>query len=218
MTNHRAFEYQSLTIRKRSPYMIFKKIVTNWLFSSGKHTNLYKKIAHPSAKEWALYLKLHSVLESIGENCEINSDAVIADPYLVRIGNNVTLSSCHLISHDGSIAQIYRATGKKVDAVGKIDIKDNCFIGYNAIILRNVTIGPNSIVAAGSIVTKNVEEGVVVGGTPARILCSILDITNRLEKETANLPWADLIYQREGAFDPKIEPILQSIRKRHFWK
>jgi hypothetical protein len=55
---------------------------------------------------------------------------MISDPYFVRLGNDVTLSSCSLIGHYGPIKQLYNATGMKVDAVGKIDNKDNCFIGY----------------------------------------------------------------------------------------
>jgi acetyltransferase-like isoleucine patch superfamily enzyme len=197
---------------------MIKQMIIRFLYYSGNHTNLYKKIAHPNAKEWASYLKYHSLLESIGEGCEINRDAVITDPYLVRIGNNVTLSSCHLISHDGSIAQVFRATGKKVDAVGKIDIRDNCFIGYNAIVLRNVIIGANSIVAAGCVVTKNIPEGVVVAGVPAKIICSISDFGHKLENETKNMPWAELIYKREGVKDSHTEPTLQSMRKDYFWK
>lgn len=49
-----------------------------------------------------------------------------------------------------------------------MEIFDNCFIGANSNILYNVKIGPNSIVAAGSVVTKDVPPGIIVGGNPAK--------------------------------------------------
>lgn len=171
----------------------------------------------PDAKRWAEYLRQHGGFESIGDNCEINRDAVISDPYLVRLGNDVTLSSCSLICHDGSIKQIYKATGLKVDAVGKIDIKENCFIGIGAAVLRNVTIGPNSIVAAGAIVTKDVPANSVVAGIPAHVIGSIESVAQKMVVETEQLPWCKIIQSRDGAFDANIEPQLQSIRKNYFW-
>lgn len=49
---------------------------------------------------------------------------------------------------------------------------ENVFIGTNCTILGNVRIGPNAIVAAGGVVTKDVPENSVVGGVPARFICS----------------------------------------------
>ena len=51
-----------------------------------------------------------------------------------------------------------------------IRIGDNVWIGMNAVILKGVTIGENSIVAAGSIVTKDVPANTIVAGNPARIV------------------------------------------------
>lgn len=53
---------------------------------------------------------------------------------------------------------------------GKITIKDKAWIGFNSIILKGVTIGEGSIVAAGSVVTKDVPDWTVVGGNPAQII------------------------------------------------
>lgn len=52
----------------------------------------------------------------------------------------------------------------------KIEIFDNVFIGAKAIIMGDVKIGPNAIVAAGSVVTKDVPPNSVVGGNPARVI------------------------------------------------
>ena len=53
---------------------------------------------------------------------------------------------------------------------GCIEIMDNVFIGSNSTILYDVRIGPNAIVAAGSVVTWDVPPGSIVGGVPAKIL------------------------------------------------
>lgn len=59
-----------------------------------------------------------------------------------------------------------------IDAIskGKIIVKDDVWIGYNALILSGVEIGQGAIVAAGSVVTKNVPAYAIVAGVPARII------------------------------------------------
>ena len=90
----------------------------------------------------------------------------------------------------------------KLDAVGKIDIRDNVFIGYGAIILPNVTLSSNAIVAAGAVVTNDVAEGDIVAGVPAWPIGRVEDLMKKLLAQTQRLPWADLINCREGGFDP----------------
>ncbi|RAV28702.1 DapH/DapD/GlmU-related protein [Sinomicrobium soli] len=58
---------------------------------------------------------------------------------------------------------------------GHIRIKRNAWIGANATITQGVTIGENSIVAAGAVVTKDVPDNVIAGGIPAKIIKSIID-------------------------------------------
>ncbi|MGG4040958.1 DapH/DapD/GlmU-related protein [Bacillus smithii] len=53
---------------------------------------------------------------------------------------------------------------------------NNVFIGANSIILPNVRIGSNVIVAAGSVVTKDVCDGVIVAGVPARVIGKFNDV------------------------------------------
>ena len=68
------------------------------------------------------------------------------------------------------------------DCFGKVKIGDYVYIGTNALIMPGVTIGDNSLVAAGSIVTKSVPSGVVVVGNPARILCTVEEYYERNKK------------------------------------
>ena len=112
----------------------------------------------------------------IGNNCRIvdrQLNLFGTEPYLISIGNNVTLSGdIRLITHDGGVG-VFRKEVPGINLFGRINIGDNTFIGVNAIILPSVTIGANSVVGAGSVVTKNIPEGSVVAGVPARVLCSI---------------------------------------------
>ena len=72
-----------------------------------------------------------------------------------------------------------RAEVPDFDTFGKITIKDWAYIGSGSHILPGVTIGEGALVAAGSIVTKSVPPHTVVGGNPARIICSTEDYKKR---------------------------------------
>ena len=183
----------------------------------GKFPSLYRKLCQPNGAEYAEYLRRHGGFYQIGKDCSILPTTIFTDPAYVRIGNNVHFSSCSLIGHDGSIAMLNCAYGVKLDSVGKIDIRDNVFIGYNAIVLPNVTIGPNAIVAAGAVVTKNVAEGDIVAGVPAKPIGHIEDLVKKLQATTQTLPWADLINSREGSFDAAMESKLIELRVSHFY-
>lgn len=194
-----------------------KKIIQFIAFKTGRLSSLYVKMCRPSGGEFANYQKKWGKFYSIGEGCAIWPYTNIPNPEYTRIGNNVMLTACTILGHDGSIAVLNKAYNKKLDSVGKVDIKDNVFIGHGAIVLPDVTIGPNAIIAAGALVNKDVPEGVIVGGVPAKVIGGVEDLVGRLEKKTENLPWADLIKNREGSFDPKLEPLLKSKRVEFFF-
>lgn len=104
----------------------------------------------------------------LGKNVTIMPGATIDDryPYLISIGDNCSLSNGVLIlAHD---ATTYKFTNGYT-RIGKVEIKDNCFIGSNVIILPGVTIGPNVLIAAGSVVNKDIPPNSCVAGVPARI-------------------------------------------------
>jgi len=183
----------------------------------GKCVGLWRRICHPRPEEYAEFVKRRGRLYSIGNDCSIDPHAEILDPAYVRLGNNVQLTNCTLIGHDGSINVLNRAYNVKLDKVGKIDIRDNCFIGHRAILMPGVTIGPNSIVAAGAVVTRDVPPDTVVAGVPAKSICTTEELVKKLQDQTATLPWADLIRQRNGAFDPAMESELLRRRVAYFY-
>ena len=197
------------------------KVIQRWVrkqaHKRGRMVGTYVRLCRPGGDEWAAFLKRHGKLHSMGEHCSIQSNVEITDPSYVRIGNNVRMSGCTLFGHDGSVNMLNRAYGLKLDSVGKIDIRDNVFIGHRAIILPNVEIGPNAIVAAGAVVTKNVPPNTVVGGIPAKRICGIDQLVERLKASTAALPWVELVNQRTGTFDPELQPMIDEIRIRSFF-
>jgi len=93
-----------------------------------------------------------------------------AEPYLISIGDNVHISiNVRFVCHDGSVLP-FKNYNQTLDVVGKISVGDNVFIGMGAHILQGITVGDNCIIGACSVVTKDIPEGVVVAGNPARIV------------------------------------------------
>lgn len=94
-------------------------------------------------------------------------------PKNISIGDNVTVcADVKFFEHD-IVHRMWNGdqnyNGEKISLfVGKIKIDDNVVIGGNSIILYNVHIGNNALIAAGSVVTKDVEPFAIVAGNPAR--------------------------------------------------
>src|SRR4051812_11606053 len=155
---------------------LVSKFVRAVAMRTGRFRGLYVRVCRPRGLEYAQFVKRHGGLHAVGDGCSILPTTRFADPALIRLGNNVHFSTCALIGHDGSVAMLNQAYGVKLDAVGKIDVRDNVFIGYQAVVLPNVTIGPNAIVAAGAVVTRDVAEGNIVAGVPARPIGRVADL------------------------------------------
>lgn len=116
---------------------------------------------------------------NLGNNCLLyRSMEWPSEPYLITIGNHVQLTRGVAIHTHGG-GNVIRRKIADFDSFGKVVIKDWAYIGAHAQIMPGVTIGEGSIVAAGSIVTKSVPDGMVVGGNPAKILCSVNDYLQR---------------------------------------
>lgn len=129
---------------------------------------------------------------SIGMDCRlIDMPDFGSEPYLIAIGNHVTVSmQAMFLTHDGATWVIRdQPKYRNVVKYGRITILDNCFIGARSTILPGVTIGPDAIVAAGSVVTKDVPPGTVAGGVPAKRICTLQEYA---EKCLANTPAYDI--------------------------
>ena len=105
-----------------------------------------------------------------------------SEPYLIEIGDHVTVSSNAIfVTHDGG-SWVFRHLPpyQGLQRFGRIVIRDNCFIGAGSIIMPGVCIGPNSVVGAGSVVTRSVPPDSVVAGAPAHHICSYEEYVEKM--------------------------------------
>ena len=125
-------------------------------------------------------IKLYKLIKDglvVGQNFKMEKGCMIdaSFPWLISIGNNVTLAPyVYILSHDGSTKPFI-----EYSKIGKVSIGDNVFIGSKSIILPNINIGNNVVIAAGSIVTKNIPSNCVVAGNPAKVISNIENFVNK---------------------------------------
>lgn len=121
----------------------------------------------------------------IGCNCRIYSDISTSESYLIRIGDNVTISNdVQIITHDNSIIKV---NPEYTDLFGEVKIGDNCFIGAHSILLPGVTLGNSCIIGAGSVVSKSFRDGAIIVGNPGRQIGNIKDYLYKYRDKGFNI-------------------------------
>lgn len=108
----------------------------------------------------------------IGNNVGI-SGATINATKSIKIGDNVLIGSGCIITDTDShpIGWEDRINNNNYKTISKpIVICDNVFIGARSFIMKGVTIGKNSVIGAGSVVTKSIPENCIAGGNPAKVI------------------------------------------------
>jgi len=144
-----------------SEYILFAPIANNKvrekIYNEGK-TRGYNFLTYisPKCTNYAL---------SIGENCFIFEDNTL-QPF-TTIGNNVVLWSGNHIGHHGVIEDNVFFTSHVVMS-GHCHIKNGAFLGVNSTLRDGITIGKNSIVGMGSVVTKSIPDNETWIGSPAK--------------------------------------------------
>lgn len=114
----------------------------------------------------------------IGESTIIGLGNTIIGP--VKIGSQIMFAQNVILSGlNHSYQDISTASRNQPCTTAKITIEDEVWIGANAVITAGVTIGKHSVVAAGSVVTKDVPAYSVVGGNPAKVI-KIYDFATNL--------------------------------------
>ena len=102
----------------------------------------------------------------LGTDIKINEGVHLNCRDIIEIGDNVHLSS-NVQLHTG---KLYIEELPRIHSKAPIKIGTNVWIASGVIVLGGVTIGENTVIAAGSVVTKDIPANVLVAGTPARII------------------------------------------------
>ncbi len=114
--------------------------------------------------------------------------------HLISIGDDATIvDGTRILCHDASSNRRLGLTW-----VAPVTIGQRTFVGAESLILPGVTLGDDAIVAAGSVVTKDVDAGVVVAGVPARPIGKAADIdAERLAKSAKRPVFRTADYHRD---------------------
>lgn len=127
---------------------------------------------------------------NMGENISIYGNPLNmfgTEPWCVTLGTNVHITREVLfITHDGGTL-LFRNEIPDLEITAPIKVGNNVYIGVRSLILPGVTIGNNCIVAAGSIVTKDIPDNSVFGGVPAKFIKSSSDYLEGIKKKSLHL-------------------------------
>lgn len=115
--------------------------------------------------------------------------------WLITIGDDVTLANkVQILAHDDS-PRIYTGYGR----IGRVVIGNRVFVGANSTILMNTKIGDDVIIAAGSVVTKDIPDGCIAAGVPAKVIGKTKDYIEREKSQIGVAPTFDSSYSYDHA-------------------
>jgi maltose O-acetyltransferase len=145
----------------------------------------------------------------LGNDVELQFGVVIdySHCWLIEIGDDACLApNVHVLAHDASTKRHLGFT-----RIARVRIGRRVFIGAESIVLPGVTIGDDAIVAAGSVVTRDVPPGTIVAGNPARAIGTTAEYVAR----NAELMRTRPCYPAEGWIEGRG---LTPARKREQWE
>lgn len=111
---------------------------------------------------------------TLGKEIFINSNCYFMDCANITIKDHVFMGpSCGLYTASHPLGVEYRNMG--LEKATPIVIEENVWLGGNVVVLPGVTIGANSVIGAGSIVTKDIPSGVIALGNPCKVIREITE-------------------------------------------
>lgn len=169
---------------------IFGKLRKSKIKISGDNNILYIG-KNTLLRDSNIFIKGNNNILYIGDDCVVNNTSIILDnegaeikignktsiakaqivslePYKIEIGEDCMLSYDIEIRNTDSHKIYDKDTNKRINEGNSVNIGNHVWLGMRALILKGVNIGNNSIVAGGSIVTKDVKANTIVSGSPAR--------------------------------------------------
>lgn len=131
--------------------------------------------------------KINKYGGKVGKNFDMIASSIdLGEPYLVSIGDNVTISGVKILTHDASLKKSIGYT-----KVGRVSIGNNVFIGWGSVVLMNSRIGNNVVIGAGSIVSGEIPDNSVAVGNPCKVICSYDDYMKRMIAKMEGKPVID---------------------------
>lgn len=129
------------------------------------------------------YADKHKLFAMFGENVTFQPKTIPLYSELIKLHDGVTVGRnvefvCHDIIHK-SFNRSPLVKESFMERVGCIEVMDNSFIGNGAIVMYDVRIAENNIIAAGSIVTKSTEPNAVYAGAPAKKIGTFTDSASK---------------------------------------
>lgn len=152
------------------------------------------------------YIKLGM---KVGNNCSIQPGLIVdvSHCWLIEIGDNVIIApDVYLLAHDASTK---KCTG--YTKIGRINIKNNTFIGARAMVMPSVTIGENSIIGANSVVINSIPDNVVAAGNPARIICTLEEYHKKVDNIFKDAPKFSDKYTLSGGISDDKKKEMQAL-------
>ena len=155
---------------------ILSKSFKNNRFETGLRIEYPKNIELGSDSYFGLNCKLYASEFSsikIGLNASFNANVMInaRGKGKITIGNNVLIGpNVVLRSSNHSFKTTKKSIMEQGMTEGEIIIHDDVWIGSNAVILPNCEVGNGVIIAAGAVVTNNIDPYSIVGGVPAKLI------------------------------------------------
>lgn len=122
----------------------------------------FRRVVIISSKSGGVFMKKHA---------EIATECLLIAKNRIEIGENSTLAYRVTVLTTANPNTPYNMLGKIYPPISKpVIIEDNVWVGAGSIILPGVTIGKGSVIAAGSVVTRDVPKHTVVAGVPAKVV------------------------------------------------
>jgi len=148
--------------------------------TAGNHLHIISEAFKPVIiSTWSSKQEQGSI--SIGDNCLISPGVSITSASKIVIEKNCMIAAEANLS-DSDWHGVYNRV-RPFRCSAQVHLKANVWIGLRAIIGKGITIGENSIVAAGSVVTEDVPDNTIVGGNPAKLIKNIRPGKKMLSRE-----------------------------------